>query len=78
MAEQRVFPRRIAAGFYLFLALLGIVFYYSWGLLYNTWNLFDRENVGVYALTVVLLGFGITGYLLYRTPPKKAEGPKAQ
>jgi hypothetical protein len=75
MAEEPQFPRRIASGFYFFLILLGILFYVSWGILYNTWNLADPESIGVYALTVILLGFGITGFLLYRQPAPKPEQP---
>ncbi len=75
MAEEPQFPRKIAAGFYFFLILLGILFYVSWGILYNTWNLADPESIGVYALTVILLGFGITGFLLYRQPTAKPEQP---
>lgn len=75
MAEEPQFPKTLAAGFYFFLILLGILFYVSWGILYNTWNLFDPESIGVYALTIILLGFGVTGYLLYRRPVAKAEKP---
>ena len=76
MADEPGFPRKIAAAFYFFLILLGLLFYVGWSLLYNTWDLSRPENVGVYALTIILLGFGITGYLLYRTPAKKAEPPQ--
>ena len=63
------FPRKAAYWFYLLLALGGIAFYLGWGIYYNSWNLFDRENAGVYAVTVLMLGFGLTGLLLYR--PKR-------
>ena len=73
------FPRKIAAGLYFFLILLGIAFYVGWSLAYNTWDLTKPENTGVYAITVLLLGFGITGYFLYRTAPRKApETEKGQ
>lgn len=75
MAEEPTFPRKIAAGFYLLLFLLGVLFYFSWSLLYGTWDLTKPENLGVYALTIVMLGFGVTGYLLYRTPAQKPEPP---
>lgn len=73
MAEESGIPRRFIAGFYFALILLGIAFYVSWSLLYNTWDITRPENVGVYALTVVLLGFGVTGYLLYRGPEGSPE-----
>ncbi len=72
MAPEPAFPRRIAAAFYFFLILLGMFFYVAWGILYNTWNLFDPENVGVYALTIIMVGFGVTGYLLNRRPAKES------
>ena len=74
--EESGFPRRVAAAFYFFLILLGIAFYVTWSLLYNTWDLTKRENTGVYAMTIILVGAGITGFLLYRTKPKKAEQPE--
>jgi len=75
MVEEPKFPRTLAAGFYFFLILVGILFYVSWGILYNTWNLAEPKNIGVYALTIILVGFGITGYLLYRQPVPKPEEP---
>ncbi|HEV8594508.1 MAG TPA: hypothetical protein VGR51_03165 [Thermoplasmata archaeon] len=75
MADEPGFPRWIASGFYLLLILLGILFYFGWSLLYNTWDLTQPRNLGVYALTVVMLGFGVTGFLLYRKPRVKPEPP---
>jgi hypothetical protein len=63
---ESVLTRRLAFGFYTLLLLLGILFYFSWGVLYGTWNPLTKENIGVYAVTVVLVGFGLTGMLLYR------------
>lgn len=60
------FPRKLALAFYAFLLLGGILFYVAWGLFYNTWNVMEPDNAGVYAVTVVMLGFGTTGLLLYR------------
>lgn len=59
------FPKRVAYWFYLLLALGGLAFYLGWGIYYNSWNLFARENIGVYAVTVLMVGFGLTGMLLY-------------
>ncbi len=60
------FPRRVAFAFYLILFVAGIIFYLVWGIYYGAWNLFDTPWVGAYAVTVVLLGFGIVGMLLYK------------
>jgi len=60
------FPRAIAFWFYFLTFLAGIVFYVVWGLAYGSWNLLSPEWVGAYAVTVILLGFGLVGMLLYR------------
>ena len=73
MADEATPTRRIAAAFYLLLLLLGVFFYFAWSLVFNTWDVTKPENMGVYALTILLVGFGITGYLLYRTPAAKAQ-----
>jgi len=65
MAEVH-FPRRIAFAFYLLLFLGGIIFYLSWGLAYGSWNLLAHEWVGVYAVVIMLVGFGLVGMLLYK------------
>jgi hypothetical protein len=64
--ESAAFPRKIAFWFYAFLIVVGIVFYVVWGTVYGSWNILTPSNAGVYAVTVVLLGFGIVGMLLYR------------
>jgi len=60
------FPRKVAFTFYLILFLAGIVFYLIWGFWYGAWVLVDTPWIGAYAVTVVLLGFGIVGMLLYK------------
>lgn len=50
----------------IFLIILGIGFYWGWGLMFGTWNLFDVENLGAYVITMLLLFFGIIGALLNR------------
>ncbi len=65
MAEVE-FPRRVAFAFYFILFLAGIVFYLIWGFYYGAWNLLAADWIGAYAVTVVLVGFGIVGMLLYK------------
>ena len=72
MAEV-AFPRAVAFWFYFLAFLAGVVFYLSWGLTYGSWNLFRPEWVGAYAVTVVLVGFGLVGMLLYRKPGRAAD-----
>ncbi len=65
MAEVE-FPRRVAFFFYLALFMAGIIFYVVWGIAYGSWNLLDTPWIGAYAVTVILVGFGIVGMLLYK------------
>jgi len=60
------FPREIAFWFYALSFAAGVLFYVIWGATYGSWNLLRPEWVGAYAVTVVLVGFGIVGMLLYR------------
>ena len=60
------FPRAIAFWFYALSFAGGILFYLIWGATYGSWNLLRPEWVGAYAVTTVLVGFGIVGMLLYR------------
>jgi hypothetical protein len=60
--------RRIQFGLFAGLVVLAAVFYVWWGLSYGVW--FDN---GVYAVAIVLLGFGLSGmWLSLPNPPVKA------
>jgi hypothetical protein len=63
--EERGFPKKVAVAFYAFLIVLGILMYFGWGLVFGSWDLLAPENVGVYSIVVILIGFGITGVILY-------------
>jgi hypothetical protein len=63
--KAKTFPKKIAVAFYAFLVVLGILMYVGWGMFFGTWDLLAPENVGVYSIVIILLGFGITGVLLY-------------
>ena len=58
-------PKKYMLSFYSILLAMGLIIYISWGLMYGSWNIFTREHLGIYALTVILCGFGIVGILLY-------------
>lgn len=62
MPEEDVkLPPTIPKYISLILIILGIIFYISWvGTEPSAWN-----DIGVYSVTVILLGFGIAGYLLF-------------
>ncbi|MEE9224103.1 MAG: hypothetical protein V3U51_05080 [Thermoplasmata archaeon] len=63
--EASAFPRKVAFAFYAFLIVLGILMYLGWGMFFGSWDLLAPENIGVYSIVVILIGFGITGVLLY-------------
>ena len=57
--------RRVTFGLFAGLVALAAVFYLWWGLAYNGW----LDN-GVYAITIVLAGFGLAGmWLVLPSPP---------
>jgi hypothetical protein len=63
MAET-AFPRKAKLGLSLLLIIGAFAMYWGWGLMYGTWNIFSKDSVGVYAIVVTLLGFGVLGLLL--------------
>lgn len=63
--EVKAFPRKVAVLFYAILIILGAFMYLAWGIYFGTWNLLAPESVGVYSIVIILIGFGITGILLY-------------
>ncbi|MEM0448741.1 MAG: hypothetical protein QW520_02845 [Methanomassiliicoccales archaeon] len=63
MAEN-VFPKKAKLWLSLLLILGGFAMWWGWGLMYGTWNIFERESMGVYAIVVTLLGLGMLGLLL--------------
>ena len=69
--NQVEIPRKYMIGFYSILLAVGLIIYISWGLMYGSWNVFARENLGIYAVTVILCGFGFVGVLLYSLKGKK-------
>lgn len=52
-------------GFGLALLLIGLAFYFSWSILYNTWT-----DVGLYSFTVVMVVFGILTLMLAQEKAK--------
>jgi len=66
IVAEVAFPRAIAFWFYALSFAGGVLFYVIWGATYGSWNLLRPEWVGAYAVTLVLVGFGIVGMLLYR------------
>lgn len=63
MAET-AFPRKAKLTLSLILIIGAFAMYWGWGLMYGTWNILAKESMGVYAIVVTLLAFGILGVLL--------------
>ena len=65
MAEvESGFPRKAKLALSMLLIIAAFAMYWGWGLFYGTWNLLAKESMGVYAIVVVLLAFGVLGLLL--------------
>jgi len=63
--------RRLAYALFGGLVVLAAVFYVGWGLQYGTW----LDN-GVYAVTIVLLLFGVSGMWLVAPTPAPGNAPR--
>jgi hypothetical protein len=54
-----------AKAFYLVLLVAGVILYLLWSIIYNAWL-----DIGLYSVVVLLVGFGLVGYLLYGIAPR--------
>jgi multidrug resistance efflux pump len=70
-AEGSKFQRKTIRTFYGLLLIAGIAVYWIWGILYNTWNPFTRDDIAIYPVFITLIAFGIIGLLLYRKKPNE-------
>ena len=60
------FQRKAILAFFSILLVAGILVYWGWGLMYDTWYPFDRGNIAAYTIYVPLICFGVIGILLFR------------
>jgi len=58
--EDQLISNNVLSLLYALLAAIGIAIYLSWGIMFGVW-----WDVGLYAITAVLVSFGIIGFLLY-------------
>ncbi len=71
MSEDSSDVARLPSGrtivFYAYAVLLsvGIALYLIWGIAFGSWNILAVENIGIYALVIIMVVFGATGMLLY-------------
>ena len=64
--------RKIALAVSTVLLITGLALYWVWGILFDTWYPFNRDNIGIFSIYVPLILFGIIGILLYRKKPATA------
>lgn len=64
--EENAFPKKIQMGISALLLIGGIALYIAWGIGFNGWNFFDAKFIGLYALVIVMVLFGVFGILLTR------------
>jgi hypothetical protein len=64
--EENSFPKKFKLALSLILIGGALAFYWAWGVMYNSWNIFNGSNMGVYSIVVIMLGFGILGLFLTR------------
>ncbi len=64
--EENAFPKKIEMGISVLLLISGIALYIIWSITFNTWNLFDPVNMGLYSAVIVMVLFGVFGILVTR------------
>jgi len=65
MAESNL-PKRFTLILSLLLIVGAIAFLVAWGVTYDGWNIFSSTYMGVYAIFMVMLAFGLLGLALYK------------
>lgn len=68
-ADVAEFQRKVVFSFFAILLIAGICVFWIWGIVYDVWYPFTRDNIGVYTIYVPLIAFGIIGIVLYRKKP---------
>ena len=65
MAESNL-PKRFTLIISLLFIVGAIAFLVAWGVTYDGWNIFSSTYMGVYAIFMVMLAFGLLGLALYK------------
>lgn len=63
----RSLPSAKTMFFYAYTVLFagGIALYLTWGIAFGSWNLLVAANIGIYAVVIVMVVFGLAGMALY-------------
>ncbi len=65
MAESNL-PKRFTLIISLLFIVGAVAFLVAWGVTYDGWNIFSSTYMGVYAIFMVMLAFGLLGLALYK------------
>ncbi len=49
--------------------IIGLSFYYAYGVAYGDWNMLQRGNEGVFSIFLFFFGMGLLGYIMFRKKP---------
>ncbi len=49
--------------------IIGLSFYYAYGVAYGNWNMLQTGNEGVYAIFIFFFGLGLLGFIMFRKKP---------
>jgi len=64
--EGAEFQRKVTLAFYSALLVAGVVVYWAWGMMYDTWYPFTKGNIAIYVVYVPLILFGLIGIMMNR------------
>ena len=65
--ETLEIPPIVPRVFYMVVLAAGVAFYVIWSALFDAWT-----DLAVYTISVIMIGFGILGTLLYSSLSKRA------
>jgi hypothetical protein len=69
MEKEVELPNKIKVIFALLVLIAGLVLYIGWAAMYNAWT-----DVGLYATSIPLIGFGLVGIFLFtRKEPEEED-----
>jgi len=71
--EGSEFQRKAIMTFWALLLIAGIAIFWIWGIVYDIWYPFAKEDIGIYTIYVPLILLGILGLLLYRKKPSDTK-----
>jgi hypothetical protein len=68
MEQEVELPNIFKMGFSFLLLIAGLALYIGWAAIYNAWT-----DIGLYAISAPLIGFGLVGILLFTRKEEEEE-----